>query len=194
MLSATWLGALQDKNWLNPAPTKLWLSKHRYVTSHVCYSMQLLGTTLWHFTQHLPDRSMHYIWSEVTSRKSRLNFHPLLRSSDVLTRIHAYAHTHADTHSLTAVYSPAELYRRALGTLVKRLLQNRNWRMASCGMLRHVALVRTDVSEELSASISRVKRIGELGTTLAVTSNRSTLILRLLFLVNRFLSPWWWRS
>jgi hypothetical protein len=28
--------------------------------------------------------------------------------------------------------------------------------MASSGMLRHVALVRTDVSEELSASIIRV--------------------------------------
>jgi hypothetical protein len=35
-------------------------------------------------------------------------------------------------------------------------------------MLRRVALVRTDVSEELSASIIRVTRIGELGT-LAVT-------------------------
>jgi hypothetical protein len=43
--------------------------------------------------------------------------------------------------------------------------------MASSGMLRRVALVRTVVSEELSASI-RVARIGELGTTLAVTSNR----------------------
>jgi hypothetical protein len=41
-------------------------------------------------------------------------------------------------------------------------------------MLRHVALVRTDVSEELSASI-RVTRIGEPETTLAVTSNRRTL-------------------
>jgi hypothetical protein len=41
--------------------------------------------------------------------------------------------------------------------------------MASSWILRHVALVRTDVSEELSASIIRVKRIGELGTTLAVT-------------------------
>jgi hypothetical protein len=41
-------------------------------------------------------------------------------------------------------------------------------------MLRHVALARTDVSEELSASIIRVTRIGELGT-LAVTSNRRTL-------------------
>jgi hypothetical protein len=41
-------------------------------------------------------------------------------------------------------------------------------------MLRRVAPVRTDVSEELSASIIRVTRIGELGT-LAVTSNRRTL-------------------
>jgi hypothetical protein len=37
-------------------------------------------------------------------------------------------------------------------------------------MLRRVALLTTDVSEELSASIIRVTRIGELGTTLAVTS------------------------
>jgi hypothetical protein len=37
-------------------------------------------------------------------------------------------------------------------------------RMASSGMLNHVALVRTDVSEELSASFIRVTRIGELGT------------------------------
>jgi hypothetical protein len=50
--------------------------------------------------------------------------------------------------------------------------------MPSYGMLRHVALVRTDLSEELSASL-RVTRIGELGTTLAVTN----------VLVHRFLSP-----
>jgi hypothetical protein len=48
--------------------------------------------------------------------------------------------------------------------------------MAFSGMLRRVALVRTDVSEELSASFIRVTRIGELGITLAVTSNRSTII------------------
>jgi hypothetical protein len=41
-------------------------------------------------------------------------------------------------------------------------------------MLRRVALVRTDVSEELSASFIRVTRIGELGT-LPVTNNRRTL-------------------
>jgi hypothetical protein len=42
-------------------------------------------------------------------------------------------------------------------------------------MLRSVALVRTDVSEELSASFIRATRIGELGTTLVVTSNRRRL-------------------
>jgi hypothetical protein len=39
-------------------------------------------------------------------------------------------------------------------------------------MLRRVVLVRTDVLEELSASFIKVTSIGELGTTLAVTSNR----------------------
>jgi hypothetical protein len=47
--------------------------------------------------------------------------------------------------------------------------------MSSSGMLRRMALVRTDVSEELSASFIRVTRMGELETTLAVTSNRRTL-------------------
>jgi hypothetical protein len=40
--------------------------------------------------------------------------------------------------------------------------------MVYSGMLRHAALVRTDVLEEPSASFIRVTRIGELGTTLAV--------------------------
>jgi hypothetical protein len=42
-------------------------------------------------------------------------------------------------------------------------------------MLRRVDLVRTDVSDELSTSFIRVTRIGELGTTLAVTSKRRML-------------------
>jgi hypothetical protein len=51
--------------------------------------------------------------------------------------------------------------------------------------LVEAARISTDVSEELNASI-RVTRIGELGTTLAVTSNRctlrrNTLVLTLIF-------------
>jgi hypothetical protein len=36
--------------------------------------------------------------------------------------------------------------------------------MVSSGMLRRVVLVKTDVSEGLSASFIRATRIGELGT------------------------------
>jgi hypothetical protein len=50
-------------------------------------------------------------------------------------------------------------------------------------MLRRVALLRTDVSEVLSASFIRVTRIGELGTTLVVTSNRRTLRINTTWLV-----------
>jgi hypothetical protein len=48
--------------------------------------------------------------------------------------------------------------------------------MVSSEMLRHVALVRTDVSEEPRASFIRVTRIGELGTTLAATINRASVV------------------
>jgi hypothetical protein len=43
--------------------------------------------------------------------------------------------------------------------------------MASPEMLCCVALVRTDVSKKLSASIIRVTRMGDLGATLAVMAN-----------------------
>jgi hypothetical protein len=49
------------------------------------------------------------------------------------------------------------------------------WRMVSSVLLRRVALVRTDVSEEPDVSFIRVTKIGELGTTQAATSNRRTL-------------------
>jgi hypothetical protein len=45
--------------------------------------------------------------------------------------------------------------------------------MVSSGMLRSVALVRADVSEERSASFIRMTRIGELGTTHAATKHAS---------------------
>jgi hypothetical protein len=44
--------------------------------------------------------------------------------------------------------------------------------MAPSRILRRVALVRTDVSEERIASITKVKRISERGTS--VTSTRAT--------------------
>jgi hypothetical protein len=45
--------------------------------------------------------------------------------------------------------------------------------MVSSGMLRRVAFVRTDVSEDLRASFIKVTRIGDLGTTLALTNHKS---------------------
>jgi hypothetical protein len=47
--------------------------------------------------------------------------------------------------------------------------------MASSGMLGHVALVRTDVSEELSASIIRVKRNHFPSSPILVTLNMVAL-------------------
>jgi hypothetical protein len=47
--------------------------------------------------------------------------------------------------------------------------------MVCSGLLRRVALLRTDVSDEPGASFIRVTNIGELGTTQAASSNRRTL-------------------
>jgi hypothetical protein len=65
------------------------------------------------------------------------------------------------------------------------------FKMASSGMLRRIALVRTDVSKELSKSFIKLTRIGELGTKLAVTSNRHTLRRNVILVFNmtlRFMS------
>jgi hypothetical protein len=48
--------------------------------------------------------------------------------------------------------------------------------MLSSGIQR-LALARTDISDERIASIIIVKRISELGTTLAVITNSSTNVL-----------------
>jgi hypothetical protein len=65
--------------------------------------------------------------------------------------------------------------------------------MPSSGMLRRLAVVRPDVSEEPSASIIRLIRIGEQGTTLTVVSissqRASVASYGCLFLVQQFLLP-----
>jgi hypothetical protein len=55
--------------------------------------------------------------------------------------------------------------------------------MSTPRMLRRVALVRTDVSKEHSASIIRVTGIGELGATLGVTSNCRILLTYATYIV-----------
>jgi hypothetical protein len=49
-------------------------------------------------------------------------------------------------------------------------------------MLRRVTFVKTDVSEERIPSIIRITRIGELATTLAVISSRSSPMLATLMM------------
>jgi hypothetical protein len=61
-----------------------------------------------------------------------------------------------------------------IGYFINNFKQCEQRRMVSSGMLRRMALVRSDISEELSASFITVARICELGKMLAVTSNRRT--------------------
>jgi hypothetical protein len=56
-------------------------------------------------------------------------------------------------------------------------------------MLRHVTLVRTDVSEKLSASIIKETRIGELDFIFVFLRSLRRLLVTATLLVQRFLSP-----
>jgi hypothetical protein len=56
--------------------------------------------------------------------------------------------------------------------------------MPSPGMIRRVTLAGTDVSKESFASIFKVTKIGELGTSLEIASNRCMLRIGDTFLLN----------
>jgi hypothetical protein len=86
-----------------------------------------------------------------------------------LLRYRNQLRTSQETHYVSAT-EPSRVILGKIWRVSRRWL----WRMSSSGVLRHVALVRTDVSDERSASIIRITRISELGT-LAVTRNRRTL-------------------
>jgi hypothetical protein len=85
-----------------------------------------------------------------------IHLHDVILYYEAQRRLSCYLHIYVISHCLN-------------------LRLNLFWRMTPSGMSRRVTLVRTNVSEEPSASFIRVTRIGELGTTLAVTSNRRTL-------------------
>jgi hypothetical protein len=59
--------------------------------------------------------------------------------------------------------------------LLSYIINLQQRRMLYPRILHHVALVRTDVLEDLSASIIKVTRIGELGTALTITGDRRML-------------------
>jgi hypothetical protein len=128
-------------------------------------------------TQAPAVESSHGFWCTSRSLRDRCSKTHLA----ILTWHHnAYAHTHTHTHTHTPIHNSRranhQLSRQNLIPRTDRMMKDLRfsrrwrWRIASSGMLRRVALVSNDVSEEFSAAIITVRIIGELGT-LAVTSN-----------------------
>jgi hypothetical protein len=81
-------------------------------------------------------------------------------------------------HIMSPLQSPAGQCYVRFGVITAVSMKNAIfWNVTPC------VSCRSDISEECMAPVIRVKRINELGTALAVTSNRSTL-----FLARRFSS------
>jgi hypothetical protein len=134
----------------------------------------LLGWTLlfMEFTGHI-SREFEGALSSVEVSTTETYPEPTESSLYTHTHTHTHAHTHTHTHSIQVGTSQLHWHSVYIKVTEVKCVY-RLWRMPTSGMLRRVALVRTDFSEELSASIIRVTKIDELGTTLAVTSNRCT--------------------
>jgi hypothetical protein len=78
--------------------------------------------------------------------------------------------TSQETHYVSAT-EPRQLMLCKIWGFSRRWL----WRMSSSGILHLVTLVRTEVLEERIASIIKVTKIGEVGTTLRISNNRCNL-------------------
>jgi hypothetical protein len=78
-----------------------------------------------------------------------------------------------DQPSVMTILNEQELKSRLNGGEYTVLTKAVYWRMVSSGMLRRVALVRTDVSDEPSASFIRVTRIGSISSQRASVASYS---------------------
>jgi hypothetical protein len=130
-------------------------------------------TTPWVSSLHekLTDWQLHKNLTTVSDNSTKISQKSLKTSKEshnITWKLHK---------NLTTI---PENFTRISQQSLKTLQESHNnpWKwMVSSGMLRRVALVTTDVLEEISASFIRMTRIREL----------------VLFLVHRFLSPWWSR-
>jgi hypothetical protein len=100
----------------------------------------------------------------MAKEENEIENNPIIEEWDV----YHFSHPHKN---VLVTWSKVKSFHKHEISLIQVMMKPR--KMASSWMLRRVTPVRTDVSEELSASFIMVARIGQLA----------------LFLVHRFLSP-----
>jgi hypothetical protein len=151
------------------------INTHQMLNSHIIFSK-------WtnHFVRCFPTKCLHAIISFIPTNYQIHGNIP-----------HSTSHSHISTSSRVSFGNflsvnilrwPLKIYLFPDTNIFQyilfsdlRLSRQWLWRMPSFGMLRCVAPVRTDVSEERIFSIIRLTSNGEIGTKLAVTVNISTL-------------------
>jgi hypothetical protein len=132
----------------------------------------------------------------IINLKLREGFHPVAVALKRHTNKTYYIQNTDNTHQIHKTTKTQNIHikykfrhRHISSKICRYLLYCDKWRclwaepgcrMTSYGMLRRLALVRTDVSEELSATFIRVTRIGEIWTTLAVCQAYLRSVCRLL--------------